>query len=396
LDSENDRIALAEVSFNPPLGVGETATFGTEYETANSFAMSRWELQTFPRPRDSDLPEDMEAFSFRVKYPLRKLRLVLSLPNSLADPRPQLVCYAPSNYPQLSLDDNDDVAPPTGEGPLWTTDAEMSAQEARSMQQPSDSRWECSIEHPIVGYRYEMRWNVEDVRERVIDEVNGRETKLYRRLLMKYSEGAYGSAKRNPELTASVRRLLNELLDAVYPLVRATVGSEVFRVTLFTFDEQKGDLVAVEEVIRGDGQTIMDTQESAYRIPFGVGVAGLTFKRCETFGYVMPLIRKPGVTEILFQAAHARNLKAILGVPLFHPNAWTFAQRKTEAGEEVTWDDMPSVHQEIGVVSFASDSDASGLSALDRTEEAVQLTEVIEYELGQRTRSLLEMLDGRS
>jgi 3',5'-cyclic AMP phosphodiesterase CpdA len=395
------KVAEATLIFNPPLENGRKASFGVEYQGANSFAMSNWELATFPPDgkitglQQGPVGLQQEAHLARVRFPIRQLRMALELPSSLREPKPYVVCSAPWNYPELSVDGHGDLsAPPKApEGKsTWLQDGDVSDYEKQFLRQLAENVWEWTIDYPLVGYRYEIRWHVEDVREEKIDVPQAGQTCAYRKCLMNYARRAYGPDR--PPIQSSVReQIMRRLLEPVHRLAPNFIGSdENFRVSLFVFDDESHDLVLVEEAQKGDSLLATDAMDKPLRVPFGEGIAGLSFKRCSGLSYYAQAANSQGFAAQLFREATANNLRAIVGVPLLHPRAWAYAEDKLARGEVVTWADLPSVRQAIGVVTFASDSDASGLSIFQQGAESIPLFKKIQGIVSSESTNLLNMI----
>ncbi len=386
------------VVFNPPLTEGRSVSFGIRSQIPNSFAMSDWEISTFPGKRrgshsglvTTGMKE--ETLGLRLKFPVRTLRLVLKLPDTLRNPEPYAVCYATAGYPVLALDKlNGDVSKPATEP--WLADGDVSKHESAFLKQSAEpNTWEWKIEYPLVGYKYEIRWHVEDIREEKVDRRMAGQTIAYRESLLKYARNAFGTTRGRMAGAVRVREILmGDYLKPIYEGVANAIGEkEIFRVCVFVFDPERKCMVAVEEAVIGDAQPVTEANQEPLSVPFGEGVAGLTFKRCAGTAYfASPVDDRKGPEVGLFRQAEARQLKAIVGIPLFHPDALAFARGKVAAGKAVEWADLPSVYQAVGVLTFASNSAASGLTAFQEGADAAELFQAMQDVVAEKSLKLL-------
>lgn len=363
-----------EITFSPPITERSEVNYAIEYTTDDNFATTRWEAELSQQTPHGSMEmrsgthQAVETTAVRVRIPIRKLRIRLELPRSLVDSTPYVRCYMPSEYPELEMDDRTrEVHPPknfSSDSDRWSPDGEMSDYEGSFLTKLSDRTWEWCVSYPLVGYLYQLNWSVEDVREIFMDPIVIGQTAKTRKMFLNYGAKFHGKA---PATTAPQTRkwLTTELLGPLYNLFKDTIaGNDEFRLSIFAFDEAENNLVAIEEVATPGATNIFDTPGEGLKLRFGEGVAGLTFKRCTATVYYRPEADRPsgGGLSRLFSAADRLNLKAVVGIPLFYPDAWRRLLTKKAMNIPVEPEDFPSIQECIGVLALASDSEATGLA----------------------------------
>jgi 3',5'-cyclic AMP phosphodiesterase CpdA len=354
----------------PTLGRGVKISYGIQYYTTNNFRLSEWESKVVH-------PADEESMSIRVRYAWRSLRLSVTLPTTLSQPGPVLRCYMPGGYPRLRIDPHtQEIAPPADDD--WHLDADMTERERGGLVEAGPGRWQVSIAHPLMGYRYEIAWAVKDKRETQIDSYGAGQTDSIRKSALRYRERRIATAL-DPAAawrTSALRKALELSLVEFQKRFASQADPlhERLRACMFTFDgaASPNQIVAIEEVSLPSAS--LDTDLKHWVTPYGEGVAGLAFKTSNPQLYFAAAVRlgQPA-SGGFFPLADELGLEAVLAIPVFHPAAWAYINGLTKAGKELDWSDLPSVHQAFAVITFSSDSSGSAIGSFYDDVDSVRV-----------------------
>lgn len=351
----------------PSLVRGSRVSYGLQYVTTNNFRLSEWECKSVSPV--ADRPSAEEFIGVRVRLPMRRLRIGVRLPTNLASPNPYLTCLRPAGYPHLDYDRaTREVQRPTDDE--WELDADMTEHERPSLVEVGPRQWEASIRHPLAGYQYRIAWRVQDVREQGVDAYRVGQTEELRKSSVAYRRARLGESGQS--LSPAVRLLLRNLLQALLrefaepKRFRSTdPARETLRVCFFSYDAaaDRDRIVAIEEVVQGSGG---HAGAADWKLEYGEGVAGLTFKTASPQIYYAPALRIGRSSFSGFAPLMAPlQIEGVLGVPLYHPDAWSTVMRAYSGSEgEMAPADLPSCHEVIGVMTFASSSSGTGLGKI--------------------------------
>lgn len=331
----------------------QPATYALRFSTPNGFLASRWEALEGGEPAD-DSPGDYVRT--HVGYPLEELVLDLTLPawpgadagDAGAGPtvgQPYVRCLMPRDYPALELDEeqHEVVAPDPARLEL---DGEMTEHEQCMLMRVGDRRFLLRVPHPMVGYTYELRWQLPERPLRSARVVG--ETADLRRVLLDYR--AQRLAGRTPSAGEALHGYLEELrLIFAQRFASRVRDDERLVVGLMAYDAPARALVMIDGAYNWEREPDLN-----YSIPFGEGLAGAVFKQRRALLYARPeLQRTRGGRAYLYEGnqAEARTpFEALVCVPLVHPAR--------------DLDDDVEPREVVGTLSFGSDSPSSGLLAL--------------------------------
>jgi hypothetical protein len=244
-----------------------TADVGTDYgvtwRLVNSFATSQWECMAMGQDDARDWVSTV------VRQPSKRLRLVVELPPTFKDPSPQLVVRRCPEYPLLRIDEHGDIE--TDDSTTWPIDPDLTELE-RSNVRIVDNRCEATIEYPLVGHQYELRWRVDTPVAPTTPQRRGTALQIRSTLL----------TLAHPDQDPAVVRLAtlaNDMLKKVTdqligPLIGSTYALREQRdCALFVYNDagKTFDLVA-----EGPGYETLPFIVKT--IPLNAGVSGATFK----------------------------------------------------------------------------------------------------------------------
>lgn len=348
----------------PSAGTSETSDICIGYETLNSYQLSEWEC----RERKS---EPIEFFAVPIRWPIRRLQVDVTLPDGQADVEPYLECHRLRKYPDLSIDRISAMVDFGTTEQELVFDAEAKGLEGPNLRRTSRATWRLQVDFPQVGYVYRICWRVQDSRERSVNSAIAGETLALRTLLLDRRRRLIaGEELSGSRFTQILHALLRQCWDEFSSNVRRM---ESVRLCLLTYDQQMlGDasvpaVVAVEEVVDGISLEAFPAEE--YWLPLGEGAAGVAMKAADSHLYwaLARTAPAPGGSP-LFARAEAAGIKAVLAIPIYHPQVWDRMKRQNGSGNHdltlPAWSDLPSVQETVGIVTFASDSPGSGLGSL--------------------------------
>jgi predicted phosphodiesterase len=309
---------------------------------ANCMMMTLWEAQERVRSGSRRLEDAEEEWvGVRIAYPIEKLIIDLKLPDGLGQVQPYLRCIRYDRFPDYGIENCD--ATFVQDLP-WHIDNTMSGEEgARLGYRPEERIWRVSIERPMVGFGYHIRWKVPGSQP---DVATAGQTFEWRRMLLSMG-GRIASRSPTPADTEA-QLSFGILREALETLLGEGSQHEKRTTALFVYDRSRLALIPVLSYQSGLGAPL----PTDFPIPLGDGIAGAAFqqRRCIMWAAENPEISPfihPHHTE---SAEDGTKLVAHLAIPVYHPSAQDEAR--------------PSPWSAIGVVSFGSSSMASRIPPL--------------------------------
>ena len=322
-----------------PLGV-RPAAYTVRYSIANSMNMTVWEAEERAAAKEREGVQrdpywNHEAVSTYINYPVDEVLMRLALPPSLANAIPFLECGRRRGFPDFEPDAYGNLSFPTDDGFDLDTDIRDDAALALRRDGPDDA-WTFTINRPLVGYRYRLRWKLPG--SAPAEPVNT-ETRQWRETLL-------SMASRDQPSHADVRSetLFAELSNQFRQHAGARTPGEDCTLSLFVYDDSR---LAMRPVLwhgpRGHGEAWRK-----FTIPLGDGIAGAAFLRRRTVPWVHDRNRSIYVKPVTFNEAVVMRTR--LTIPIYHQSEQDRAD--------------PSPWSVIGVVSFASSDLATRIPAL--------------------------------
>lgn len=247
--------------------------YGVKWHLVNSFATSRWECIAMGQRDEHDW------VSVFVRFPARRLKLSIELPETFLQPKPRLLVERSPDYPLLHIDEYGDITT-AATGSKWVIDPDFTDLEKNNLRLVSN-RWELDIEYPLVGHRYQVRWLVKTEVAPTTAERIGMALQLRRSLLKlvnPQAEPAIGlAANAHQILKKMTDQLLHPLLGSRYAL------DEQLDAALFVYDDSRKLFQLVAEGRRPDNAPLNIT-----RIPLNAGISGAAFKHRGVSLYLCP------------------------------------------------------------------------------------------------------------
>lgn len=320
------------------LGDGTSAHYIVELAYANTIMMTAWEA----RERRAEPPE--EWVGVRIWHPLKQLVLNLKLPaESLVELRPYVRCERPLNFPRYEIDQDDDAILP--DGTEYEIDRDMQEEENKQLHfDIIKGAWKAVIEQPLVGYIYQLRWEIPGERPR---EPIPSETAEWRRLLLDMVQRT--TTLQANDFDREAARLFALLTEELGKLLGRSQATNAHLADLFAYD---GERLCLRQVICSDPNPL-PARAPAFEIKLGDGVAGAAFQQRRIVpwsrGDTGPAFIRP-VPYPHRSGEVAMPFSAMLSIPIFHP---------TEQDNP-----HPSPWSVIAVVGFATTEASSRIPAM--------------------------------
>ena len=332
----------------------KAAEYEFEYACANSITMTRWEAAERRRRYGAEpllAPEgDQEWIGTGVAHPTDTLRLRLRLPDSLGLVVPYVRCLRLLDTPEYKINEVGDVDLLAALAKCVPVPDEEAARDAQLLFNNETRTWEMKVEQPIVGYHYQLCWELPGVPPHDLKDgprLQGETQETHKLLLGLAARIAAGQAD-DPADHEAIQAfdLFRTALEKQFSKGRK---SESRSVELWTYDAETLTLRPVLSY-RSWSQKPWPL---AFKIPLGDGIAGAAFqqRRFVPWGRNLapgsliepsPSVPPEGEAKV--------DMEYMVGIPLYHP--------------EVPDPPRPPPWATIGVVSFSSSSTGSRLAGL--------------------------------
>ena len=334
----------------PPVN-GDMPPYGSGYVCANSMMMTHWEAEQ--RIRSLGGPDrapdgwDTEWVGLDVLYPMEQMVLSVSVPESLAGVHPYVRCLRHPDYPHYAVDETGNAEMPPMEDEKLVPDNDVQVADRAGLTYDATARtWKLSVEHPMVGYHYQLRWKLPG--DQPDPNIRGY-TDASRILLLRL-----GERMANGALTAADReavRIFDTLRGELKRQLKTAVGEEDWVAALFVYDATR---LALRPALSYRSWAEDRPLSPDFQIDLGAGIAGAAFqqRRILPWGtwarrsYIEP------VPHPVYEGEPRVDLINLLAVPVYHSDVQDLKR--------------PPPWGTIGVVSFGSSSEASRIAALNQ------------------------------
>jgi Calcineurin-like phosphoesterase len=345
------KVPSHRVEFRLLLGGASIASErGSAYELScrflSSFAITQWESRAMSGS------ESRDWVGASVRIPTKMFRLSVELPRSFKNPDPQVIVERQADYPLLTLNDVGEVeALPGG---TWVRDPDMTELEKGQLRHANE-RWTLEVNHPLVGHRYIINWNIESRSIRTTSERQSLALQLRRSL------GELCNAESEPAL--GVAKLAREILCKITEeILRPLVGTryafhERLEAAIFVYDDVQTCLKLVANSLQP-----AESASVVSEIPLNGGVAGAAFKCRRVKIYVCPECAGKGGVYLYFPETMPEALKpdysALIAFPLHLGDLFPAEWHKEQSDLQVAPEEL------IGVFAIASTARDSRLVSL--------------------------------
>lgn len=363
------QLALATPSSNFAAGVD----FGIEFRMINNFVISQWECNAV------GLVDGCDRISAVIRYPTKKLRLTVHLPNNLINLRPALTVERYVDYPVLTVDALRDIMTPDKTlesekdagislSDSWIRDADYTEFEKPNLT-CVEGALIAEVDYPMVGFKYSIRWHVESKSTATTPARSGLAAQLRKSML----------AVRFDPLRESLRSQANEQLASIaHEVYLSLLGSkyafdECLEVALFVYNEDANTPVLQ---LVSEGCSRPPETPRVEQIPLNAGITGAAFKRRRITLFVAPdlagtthdgvYVYFPDSIPVEERPKHA----AFLAVPLYLSDL----EEEDDESEELAGDRLPTAPEEVlGVLTIATNAKDNKLLSLLRDGQGSNL-----------------------
>lgn len=249
-----------------------------ECRTVNTFATSNWEAGILPDFGDFDW------VSISVRHPAERLHVTLRLPTGFQDPQPSILVQRPVGYPTLEIGQEFyEVKMPSKEKD-WELDEEMTQLESSTLVASGGRHgyFELSIEKPLVGYRYVIRWSVNTSEDHARRDPKSIGTaRQLRDSLLSMLSGRSGSPE---DLRTYGQQLLEDMMtQLLVPTFRSQYDLDESMVASLYVLNESANPPNLRQVLKSKiGREVDDAMDT---VPLTQGVVGTAFKRRRMVGF---------------------------------------------------------------------------------------------------------------
>jgi hypothetical protein len=305
------------------------------HELANSLAMTAWEAEQRRRHGSGQDSTD-EWVGAIVDYPAEELVINLRLPSDLDEIQPYAVCKRLTRYPDYDIQPDCHNAIIPG-GADWVDDPVMTRHiETGLTYLATSGTWRLTVERPMVGYRYQLRWPLPDP---VPPEPVPTKTQAWRKSLLTMGQ-IFHSPRRTPPVDAAMR-VFHQLSDGLIGMLAGGEPDERLITALFAYDDTA---LALRPVLSRKSWSEAPINP-AFCVPLGDGIAGAAFQQRHIVAWAKGGSASPLIHPIPYPVADIAEEdfeQANLAIPVYHP--------------AVQNEPHPSPWATIGVVCISSSS----------------------------------------
>ncbi|MGE0417392.1 MAG: metallophosphoesterase [Acetobacteraceae bacterium] len=327
---------------------GRTAAYRLVHGYANSIAMTLWEAEERWRVDHGDGTArtggwNEEWVGARITHPTRELTLRLKLPPTLADIQPRVACRRHRDFPAYGIDAARDAVMPGNACPHDDPDMQRHEQENLKFD-PSSGAWVLTVEQPMVGYVYQLRWEIPG---EPADAVIQGDVLQWQDLLL--SCAAVEETQPRPGGYDSALTAFREDCEAIGKLLRWGGRSEKWGVELFVYDRDTLTLVPAFSVRSWQPGQL----PPGFRIGLGDGIAGAAFQQRRSVPWSRASAYSPYIVPVPYDGPSPQDavqLSTTLAVPVYHADCADLPR--------------PPPWSAIGVLCFSSSSPASKVTGM--------------------------------
>jgi 3',5'-cyclic AMP phosphodiesterase CpdA len=324
-------------------------SFAIRSGCANCLMMTRWEAlervgHGTPKPGF-----DYEWVGALVSYPTRTLILKVKFPPALAMVQVYVECRRPRQYPLYKVDQWGDAKMPDGD---MVIDPDVQEEEQKHLRfKPSTRTWTLKVDRPIVGYEYNLRWQVPGER---IDRPIAGVTREWQKMLLNLGDRIDNHKETANDLEAV--RQFELLCGTLARELCISSPDEKWTVAFFVYDSKN---LALRPIFSRRSQPDEPLPRS-FKIPYGDGVSGAAFQQRRIIAWNRGAVTSDPrgsarslITPVPYPDSVSGPADAIsvLALPVYHSGS-----------EEVR---QPPPWTAVGVVTIDSSSDASPINAMD-------------------------------
>lgn len=341
---------------------GAGIDFALTWFAESTFASSRWECLAMGQEDERDW------VALVVRFPTKRLRITVALPDTFRNPDPQLIVRRCPDYPLMRLNPEGEVEWDGDPSKSWDVDPDLMDLEKGSVRM-NGSVCEVDIQYPLVGHYYELRWRVDTAVASTTTERRGLAEQFRRTFL----EIARAENERASALSKTANEILKKLTDQV---IRPLIGSkfaldEQIDCALFVYNDEGKRFEIVAEGRTGNPGPLLVRQ-----IPLNAGVSGTAFKRRGVSLFVCSSCADEDeqIAYIYFQDdAKPPEYAALLAIPLSLSDLRVNGELSTQGSSEAHESRTPVAPEELiavfTIATTARDSPLLGLAGAEATQD---------------------------
>jgi len=343
---------------------GNSANFGIQCRATNCFAITDWEASLISGNNN------YEWSAIVIRQPAKQAVMVVEIPDSIRNTEEDVlvICQRPINYPILKFDSSGEVVAPTSESE-WVNDQDFTNLEkgnirkslvnekAEQGKEVGVTRFELSVDRPMVGFRYLICWPVRKSEPACPVKTKGQTFELRKTLAQAQNSNC---SSRLSEVRETMQVALDDYREKVLlPMFRAPFAqNELFVMTLLVYNEATKSL----DVLLESGPNDLLSGRCT-TIPVNEGVVGSVFKTRKVGIYILPELVN-GVHDGLYvyheeEKSHlslGQVFSVLVALPLYLGDYGPQEKTDRESGSNVPPEGM------IGVLTVGSNARDSGLT----------------------------------
>ena len=298
------------------------------------------------------LAQPSEYFFVVITYPVKRLTLRLALPARIRS-KPCLQHFMPENLDRAFRPIQDGkLLHNLPRGMQWEMD--RNGEDNNPVQ--NGKHWSLSIDYPTLFTGYSLLW--------ALPENRTRKSTLERtahRLRIELCQVAKTCADQQP---SAVYRAIQDAVVALFNKFEGEYRGDPYKrfdVSFMTFDDECKRLVIVYGV--RDKKPFPELYK-AFRLPIGMGTAGVCYKTGKPIIYRKPEPYEKG--PVSYVSGGEVDHGVLLSLPIDHPNYRTITRGSPRAAAERRW-------QLVGVLNIGCEDPGSPLSDLHETKHREKL-----------------------
>ena len=269
--------------------------YGFYLVAPNSFCQTAWECAQF------NIDNNEEFTGIIVKYPCKLLRVSIQLPDRIENPSPYITCEMPEEYPNLTINNDNEIEASSVEKGQYKIDSEMTDYESSNLIESGNKKWTFEVKYPIVGFFYKIRWRVSEADDNLVKKSIIGETESLTNVLKNYRTLRMENKDNNG--IKKIRKTLHDLMDFFIAKFKSRFDcEEVFELGLYVFDKDSRNIILIDSVT-----SIKSEPNWEFSIPFGDGIRGASFKKRQPFLYEKTRVDTSGLYIFPGQIAKLGN-----------------------------------------------------------------------------------------
>lgn len=281
---EKVRVLSGEVRFSRPLRPSQSFSFALSFRILNGDALSDWEFRQMyekeqQRHMDGELPSHpMEYMAWYVLFPVRVLRITVSLPTGITHCAPSVFLF--KSHGRVSRRDivKNHVLlnrwpTPFKKAPQAIAKPLLPPHDRGAFQKSTAHGWNLSVPRPLVGSCYSLDWRLPSSRENGSTLRFEKQARHFREILLRYGERLLHPPAKT--MLSVPYQLAHEEVRGFYGSLAGDEPMNDLKLLLMVYSEKDRCLRVVDGFAQGKE---LDSEARKFWLPFGLGLGGSCFK----------------------------------------------------------------------------------------------------------------------